>query len=524
MANEYKLSFTAEEIDAKLQDSASISYVDESQQILSISTKLAMPGSLKWDGVIGDRKYVTISEEGCLIAFVHVSDEYPQVIKNYIDPDDTNPQYAVDGAVGISEGPLLFSMPTLTLRPDGLCVGGEGMVAIIPEDNYITDDGIVFPKKGIYFIAYSMLPYGHDASLLYANALSIMGHSFADTSSSEGNISRYFETKTVTTFCGDTISFNENFNFIDRVLILSDDETELYALKVSNQIIELSDVEKGIVYALNDDSGNFETVIISGEEATDMFQNNVYALGNGAIIFAPYDNFNLDGILIPTAGIWTVAVSSPIGVWYTARSLTIPGYNFNISINNTVIKTEHLPEALRFGGDEVTYTLNPDTMLIVGYLSKLSDATPSLDELYRGFTIEIGNMQNENEQVTFTKTYITKEKLDTKTPIFFSVEDGAIMVYVGDGNDSTAFNIPIMTIIYKSILQGDEIITTGIYACDLRGLQLPIWLQSVTLHDIVKIDPKYLPEGLNCLPEVTEEDEGAVLKVVNGKWAVVKGG
>ena len=286
----------------------------------STAAFLAMPGSLKWDGVIGDREYVTVEESGeFLNCLVRISDEVPDMA------------LVMQFGAGIYEISNIAGIETAenTQITDVLGDGTIYVVAngffIVTQDN-VTLDTLTFPKAGIYAFAYSPLPAGMDIGYIWASALYILGYTFPDASTADA----YFEKETIATDLGDTITWDGNTTGLT---VLED-----VFYRVSKATPTVEDFADGCTIVYTNSDGEKTEVTFAAE--------NISQTDNGIISFEVAVVISADNTIGVGAGIYFVNDSSTGTV---VQSLTIPGYSFTSAGETATIKTEHLPEALRFG-------------------------------------------------------------------------------------------------------------------------------------------------------------------------------
>lgn len=191
---------------------------------------------LKWDGVIGDKKYIMrqdsdSSELG--VVLVRISDEVPTI------PDEINDVYINMTYLGNGFESVCM-MVEIEKSDDGLI--SIGMAIIVPTDNFDIE-GITL-SKGIWVIGQTAINIGYDFSVFWVSALYIPGYSF--TSSSTSDVSKYFDTINTDTITWDgesgeciiiekiSNSSNVSLYYIANCSITYKDILEYYAIEEKN--------------------------------------------------------------------------------------------------------------------------------------------------------------------------------------------------------------------------------------------------------------------------------------------------
>lgn len=150
--------------------------------------QIAMPGSLKWDGVIGSRAYVPLAEDdGIMLGYVHVYDD--SLLEEMFAPESVS---SIAFAIAVNQyGTKIAAtndMDTpipIVSQENGFVDIADGLIFYVPSDNFSLEDGSVFPKRGLYFYTYSLLPEGIDMSFMNACGLLVVGYSFQDQGGSK---------------------------------------------------------------------------------------------------------------------------------------------------------------------------------------------------------------------------------------------------------------------------------------------------------------------------------------------------
>lgn len=371
----------------------------------STSAYMAMPGTLKWDGTIGDKEYVVIEQSEILIALVHVSDTVPMMLDNTCfvsmagllgesPSQQTNLCYVIqneDGSYIISPNEEISDIDDM-------------VVFIAPTDNCIFN-GLSFPKKGVYFLAYSYLPLGIDFSLTNVSGLKTIGTSFSESCPMESRfetVSKTLSSETIgTTLTWDgTTDGYETISLMGTNVVRLADCTLSYeelATKTITGSITMSDGT--IVEATNITIEN--TGKVSGILLAD-------ASGNSYTIYVAHtDNAVVEILVLPKAGFYFI---NQDGVYISSLSLGDYTFILSQSETSTYLKYEHLPEALRFGeieteirGDTLTWDGNTEGKINLDgegfYL--VSDAVPTLAELQKGGTVLASTSAGAEESVQF---------------------------------------------------------------------------------------------------------------------------
>lgn len=476
-----------------------------------MTANMAMPGSLKWDGVVGDRECLIISEEpmdeGITMrqAFVHVSDYVPEILALMMEgaPAEERILPVLLSTYGEGAGEMQVQVA------DDMFIMGEAFL-YVPTDGYSLE-GFVFPKKGWYFMSVSVIMGDIEFPMMYVNGLQILGLSFPDTNGG-GSADKYFETKkteTTVTELGDTLTWDgvsgENIGAAFGITLV----------RVADCDLTLEELQAATI-TVTSNTNNVGDQFVGTMEGIVMISDS----NNSGAAYVTYtDNLNVNGIVFPTAGIYFQNAENS---YYT--SLTIAGYNFinTISTTQTVIKTEHLPEALRFGemttethGDTLTWDSNTEGLAnIENAVFKVSDAVPTLDDIHRGFSFTISD-NNGNK--------VSTVPIPVETASEITMNDSGIISYSN-----------YVYVLTQSITESDVTYPIGVY---LRRDE-NYYISSLTINGyngfvstetkVVKIDPKYLPDDISGggsgsgLPEVSADDNGKSVSVVDGEWIVKK--
>lgn len=290
------------------------------------------------------------------------------------------------------------------------------------------------------------------------------------------------------------------------------DNIEGVAWKVSDDTPTAEDLYKGFTIGItsNAESG---VLVVSAEEALDIVQDQGLLVAVGEFVWilsSPLEGFS--------AGTYLFGMEEEDGFTYVS-SFSINGYKFNDG-SEKIIKTEHLPEALRFGetpSDTLSWTAVPEdklqeiidpSLLVAGMFYPVSTSPITIDDLAQGSALSVPSIEI---NATLPKEAWTSSTSDicVLDDVFFAVaKDGASYV----NSDGTEFVFPKAGFYMPAAwLMYDFTFTINGYS---------------GFGKIQKIDPKYLPEGIggggSGLPTVTTADNGKSVSVVNGVWEVKK--
>lgn len=525
---------------------------DENIEMASMAASIAMPGSLKWDGYVGDKECVIVEEgqiaEGVTarMQFVHVSDYVPEMLSLMMSqtPTEERTLSALCSMSGIEVGGMHQVTEISVQVADDMFIMNEGFV-YVPTDGYLAE-GIMFPKKGWYFMSANLYLSGIEIPLMCVNGLKIEGLNFPD-SNGGGDTDKYFEEITTVSgakYVGDTLTWDGNTDGRVHIEITETPEDAPEGLVMTQRFVKMSDsipteedFKNGCSISMYINS--IEESESQTEELTydDMVADGLFledgCIQAGPVFIIPYDNYTLTlpeddsntSFVFPEAGIYFIYVDIVIFKGYSS-SLTIPGYNFSTATYETidVIKTEHLPEHLRFGeittttggSDTLTWDGNTDGLIMLEGLYKVSDDTPTLQDMQNGisFTITDGNGDN---KITISAEEISEEVM----------AEGPILII-------SEMAVVILTIPYI-------VYPAGVYFFkrSLSEGAPDTWVKSFTINgyngfkttttEFKTIDPKYLPDGYGGgsgggtgLPTVSTSDNNKTVKVVNGEWKVTK--
>lgn len=424
--------------------------LDTGLESTNLSAALAMKGSLKWDGVIGDKEHIFLQYEGGFaMGYVRVGD-YPDLslYSENVDREE------IEIFVSINEYNKIISeaMPA-TLLEDGLLMS-EAIVCI-PYDNYLLEGLIPFPKKGIYFMAYSALPNGIDISIMYISALSMIGVSFEDS------FDKYFQKKTAITKTSDTITWDGN------TMGLSNIGNQFF--KVSDDVPTLADLQNG---------GTITMTVDGGTDTVDFTSDDIEISQDGQLILVRDCIHVLPSQLeIYPAGIYFIKINNQY-----ISSFTVNDYKFVVDKKTEeIIKAEHLPEALRFGNNalnSITWNGDATGREIITLFSGLNYVKVSNDLLkeenfFGDFSLTMSTLNGEEQ--TFGKDLMRYS------------EDGTGFIIAGEDGDGNISPFPLVKCFYSD--DNEYGVSKGTYFININGVYI-----SILSFGRDKIDQKYIPD------------------------------
>lgn len=448
----------------------------------NLLAELAMPGSLKWDGSPGDKEYITLfTEENTEGRYVKLTDEVPTILY---------PAAIIGMNYGEGSG---AEFAEIVVNENTGLMYANNLFIIVPAGG-VAMDGVSL-SAGVWTVAYYYVIDGIYIPTIYGSGLKIMLYSFAEEGADLGG---YFEENV--TEIGDTLTWDGDTTGLP-VVDMSAVLVGYSLVCVSDNVPTKADVANGVSIKTVQADGTEETITLTGEEAQAGFGDDGVSVERFVVI--PHDGYVIDGITFPSKGIYAQHFTSDEGVAYDS-SFTIPGYTFTVKGGET-LKPEHLPEALRFGyeGDVPSDTLEWDgnTEGLVTYegLYKISDAVFTEEDAARSWSCTITQGD--------TKDTFTGDSLSPlNTGAWCILADSMLFViFIAEGFPGDGFT-PGVWAYFNGTTYPSKITLDGYEGFTKKGL--------------VKIDTKYLPEGLGGLPDVTSDNNGAFLRVVDGKWAV----
>lgn len=147
----------------------------------------------------------------------------------------------------------------------------------------------------------------------------------------------------------------------------------------------------------------------------------------------------------------------------------------------------------------------------------ISTKVPTKEELI-GSNITFSVSGEEYNEETGSYDWITRTYNKTISS-FSDIHDGAFAFYASEGWPNNIFYVFPQAIDYDCNGSSVSIGTPGIYA--IYSDTSFIKLEAAPI--VKKIDEKFLPKiSGSGLPEVTVEDNGSFLRVINGEWQIVQ--
>lgn len=474
--------------------------IEKTADNAELLAKLALPGTLKWDGYIGDRPYVIFAEDGDFsMAFVHLYDDelIHQAIMSGMDLSDK-----LIGIINADGEAYLTEFGLFGTGENGLTLWGGGTSAsdvfafliYVPQDNIEADqDGLpmIFPKRGIYLFA----EY-YDTGIVkfpvsYTSILAVEGYYFQDK---EDDVGKYFEAieedKEVVNL-GDTITWDGNIEGREMLII---GETTLVKMSTSVPTLsELNSIPWSATLVI--DSVEYQCDSLLGSEDLDIDNLSVIA----------YDGFELS-VFILHSDIVFEGITVKSGVYFLKESdnkycssFTLEGYNFKLEKKTEKIqlKEEHLPNTVFdisadnkidwdgiigdriavsgiIDGDSVYLTyvsdyipnmeaLSQDDISLQADMAGSSvELSPTLIEIYDGFYGLIERMIGDvpivafvmRDNISFTYTDGSSYTFPKAGTYFLKVINDGELVFTAKSLTASSIKVPIIKI-KKSVLPDD---------------------------------------------------------------------
>ena len=280
-------------------------------------------GGVKWDHV-SDKPFVkvggdTLTWDGNTEGLVSV-DGAP-----FYKVSDAVPTKA-DCANGIA---VVYGPQTLPIDGETAqaCFMDDGaasfdLAIVIPYDNYV-GDGLVASEAGVYFL--------NDGDA-HISSLTIPGYTGFAKEQIDPKVLPEALQFGKTTVQGDTLEWDGNTEGLVSA-------ADMY-YKISDAVPTKADCANGIEY---------DGAVVDGETVQGAFADDGLLLGDG-ILFIPSDNYTLEGVTIPEAGVYFIKAEENY-----IHYLTIPGYSGFTKTEIKPIKPEYLPGAVMLYPDAENY-------------------------------------------------------------------------------------------------------------------------------------------------------------------------
>ena len=331
-----------------LNDLVKIGDIETTADNAELLAKLALPGTLKWDGYIGDRPHVVLSDDGLAVAIHLYDDDFLyQAIINGEAPEILFGTYSHYGEVSSIElSKIISNDDGSTIWAGSISDEIIGIIFYAPQDNY-TEDSLVFPKRGIYAYAEYYNFEMEKFPINYISTIGIEGYSFP---AQNKDSSEYFETVeggSGVVNIGDTITWDGNVE--DRYVVGP-------WVFMSNSAPSYDELNSGTVQisVKYPSSGN---IIEYSEYHIETPQPSAITIE----VPSPTDPLDfVVPILIVLEDIDTGRIGMlKKGTYFFGdensthtTSFTLEGFNFLVeeTTKETVLKTKHLPADLRYVG------------------------------------------------------------------------------------------------------------------------------------------------------------------------------
>lgn len=454
----------------------------------ALAATIAMPGSLKFDGNLEGKEFIIMeSDDEISIGYIKLTDEIP-------------PDYILE--IASSESGVIIGMNYL-----GTYIGQRAQLIPLSETLYMIDELFVITTEpiseegisltpGIYTIGhYLNLPGTGQIPYMYGSGLNFLGYSFG-----ENNGGKYFEKRTEieTIHYGDTLTWDGKVG--DRWSFSEDGTTIVHLSDSTPPLDRVADITT--VWSINGE----EQIPTSVDIDTNV--NGVAELyfringSNWGIFIVYQDNYSLfPGFVVPKKGIYALDINSNY-----PKSITLSGYDFvdENSITREVIKTEHLPEALRFGSMPTTY----GSAKVVNGVLTWDGNTDGLDGFNATETVKYVKVLStwptvfDDASNNVTGTVVVSDG----TSANFTIHSNATGIWGSNGNDGDAGDGTLLMFTNDESVATFEkdtgfSVTKGVYLCSVSNSDT--YISSISLdgykfigEKITPIDKKYLPEAL----------------------------
>lgn len=271
-----------------------------------------------------------------------------------------------------------------------------------------------------------------------------------------------------------------------------------YLVKMSDQILSVADLVGATVVFHDITEDTDEELVLTEEMVMDASSEGIPGiLVSDGLVFCVQSDFSMDGLTL-TAGVHFMYIVNG-------------GYVKSLSCVDATTEKIHkldgkyLPDGLPYSETEVlepTFdgNINGREVYNLGGMGfvKVSEQSLTTDDLVNA-TI-VGNLGGEIQELTITSDMI-------------AAINGVAYVQYGDA----------MLVLYVSPENDTLDMTPGVYFLNVPGegyaMSLSCLTEPIVKETIHKIDPKFLP---STLPDVTTDDNGKVLQVVEGVWTTQK--
>lgn len=454
--------------------------------------------TLAWDGKTDGLYGVDVNGNGSLM-FYHISDAAPSM-------GDFASGFSL-GAIG-NDGSAIeqtFEQTAINEMAPGFCVDAGFNVAIVQEDN-MDAGGIIFEKKGVYF---AVSPTQFTASITIPGYTGFATEKFdpaylyqpdweqTDETAPDFVKNKPFEEKKTGS---DTVTWDGNTDGLVSVM------GQFY--KVSDATPTLADFANGAVASLISAGTDIPNEV--GPDGIAEAGSGVLMVAEGMAVVVHTEGVGVDlgGASFPEPGTYFMGMLEA-GIY--VGLLTIPGYNGFIKTEIKPLDMKFLPPSLQFGvftegGDTLTWDGNTEGLTIVELNGNpyfhLSSAVPTADDVLEG-VVCINNIDK------------TREYTGEEAQGFFSPDGSAefygVLIIPVDGYDVATENIGQSVRFPKRGVYFRVLVSNGGERCTSFTIK---GYNGFATTKIKPLDKKYLPGDL--IPAYTAEDEGKVLKIVNG--------
>lgn len=362
MANEFRLSYTANEINEKLRNMVSSinGKTPDADGNINIEVSSGGAGVSSWNDLT-DKPFgeVTTRVEGDTLTWdgnkdglVNVMGMIYKISDNVLTADDVQ-----NGATVTTSDGTQTSCSGSEIRE---WIETYGVVAFsgvysVPSDNFEAS-GIVFPEAGIYVMA-------DDAAPAYVKSITIPGYTgFV----SEQTVITPIDTKylpehlqfgTETKVVKDTVIFDGSFEGKTYVEVMDGQGL----LKLSDVVPTAEELAHGFIMTTFEgdvldysQEGTYEELLANIQEMQNEYNGMI--MFEGFYVF-PTDNFDFMGmVIVPEAGLYTVGMPEMnISYLTSLQIINFERFTGEIAVD-TPIELKYLPKSHWFGQDSLIYT------------------------------------------------------------------------------------------------------------------------------------------------------------------------